>query len=165
MMLDEFFEYKNKLMRDLCSDEDVVRLVTGKHDAPVPNTSLAYTQVFPYEFVPETVDHGQTFICFDVDIISVPNKTFVVPAIFVWVFTHKSKMRLDEGGIRTDALASAVNKILNGSRVYGLGELDLADVGRFSPIKDYHGRVLTYYTADFNRPGVSKPRPRNRRDA
>lgn len=165
MQLSELFEYKNKLMRDLCSDTDVVRLVTDKPTDDLPDVSLPYTQIYPYEFIPETVDHGQTFICFDVDIISVPNKTFVTPAIFVWAFTHKSKMRLDDGGVRVDALAVAINKILNGSRVYGLGELDLADVGRFSPIKDYQGRVLTYYTSDFNRPGTSKNRPRNRRDA
>ena len=124
MYLDEFFDYKNELMKTLCSNKDIVRLVTDSKDAPVPNYDLAYSQIFPFEFVPETVDDGMTFICFDVDIPEVIDKTYYLPALYVWVFTHKSKMRLNEGGIRTDQLAVEINKELNGSRYFGLGELD-----------------------------------------
>ena len=163
MYLDEFFDYKNELMKTLCSNKDIVRLVTDSKDAPVPNYDLAYSQIFPFEFVPETVDDGMTFICFDVDIPEVIDKTYYLPALYVWVFTHKSKMRLNEGGIRTDQLAVEINKELNGSRYFGLGELDLYSVGRFSPITDYQGRVLTYSARDFNRGGTSRRPPANRK--
>lgn len=141
MLLDEFFDYKNELMKVLCCNDRVVHLVTDSEKAPVPNYDLAYRQIYPYEFVPETVDDGKTFICFDVDIAEVEDKTFYLPVVYVWIFTHKSKMRLSEGGIRTDQLALEINKELNGSRYFGLGELDLYSVGRFSPITDYQGRV------------------------
>lgn len=163
MQLEEFFDYKNRFMKELCCNKDIVTLITDKGDSKVPNHTLAYSQVFPYEFVPETVDNGQTFVCFDVDIAEVLNKTFYVPVMYVWIFTHKSKMRLSEGGIRIDILASKINELLNGSRFYGLGELSLKQVGRFSPITDYQGRVLTYYAKDFNRNG-SKPIPANRKN-
>lgn len=163
MELEEFFDYKNKFMKDLCCNKDIVTLITDKENSRVPNHTLAYSQVYPYEFVPETVDNGQTFVCFDVDIAEVLNKTFYVPVLYVWVFTHKSKMRLSTGGVRTDILASKINKLLNGSRFYGLGELDLRQVGRFSPITDYQGRVLTYYAKDFNRNGSKQP-PSNRKN-
>lgn len=161
MELREFFDYKNRLMKELCCSSEIVNLVTDKSDSAVPNHTLAYTQVFPYEFIPETVDNGQTFICFDVDIADVTNKTFYMPVLYIWIFTHKSKMRLPSGGIRTDALASEINEILNGSRFYGLGDLELKQVVRFSPITDYQGRVLTYCAKDFNRYG-SKVIPSNR---
>lgn len=163
MLLDEFFDYKNELMKTLCCNENVVRLVTDSAKAPVPNYDLAYQQIYPYEFVPETVDDGKTFICFDVDIADVQDKTFYLPVVYVWVFTHKSKMRLSEGGIRTDKLAVEINKELNGSRYFGLGELELYSVGRFSPIADYQGRVLTYSAKDFNRVSPSKRPPANRK--
>lgn len=163
MLLDEFFDYKNELMKTLCCNENVVRLVTDSTKAPVPNYDLAYQQIYPYEFVPETVDDGKTFICFDVDIADVQDKTFYLPVVYVWVFTHKSKMRLSEGGIRTDKLAVEINKELNGSRYFGLGELELYSVGRFSPIADYQGRVLTYSAKDFNRVSPSKRPPANRK--
>ena len=101
-------------------------------------------------------------MCFDVDISNVLNKTFYIPVLYVWVFTHKSKMRLSSGGIRVDALASKIDELLNGSRFYGLGELELRQVGRFSPITDYQGRFLVYYAKDFNR-STSKQPPSNRK--
>lgn len=156
MELRDLFDYKNQLMKDICCSKEIVTLITDNKDSKVPNHTLPYTQVFPYEFVPETVDNGHTIVCFDVDIEYVENKTFYRPVLYIWIFTHKSKMRLDEGGIRTDEIASEMDKILNGSRYYGLGELDLKNVGRFSPILDYNGRVLTYSTREFNR-GASKP--------
>ena len=163
MYLDEFFDYKNELMKTLCSNRNIVHLLTDSIDAQVPNHELAYHQVFPFEYIPDTVDDATTFICFDVDIPQVKDKTFYLPALYIWVFTHKSKLRLNEGGIRTDQLAVEINKELNGSRYFGLGELDLFSVGRFSPIESYQGRVLTYSATDFNRAGYSRRPPANRK--
>lgn len=163
MLLDEFFDYKNKLMETLCKNEAVVRLVTDSESAAVPNYDLSYKQIYPFEYVPDTVDDGKTFICFDVDIDRVYDKVYYQPVLYVWVFTHKSKLRLDKGGIRTDQLAVEINKELSGSRYFGLGELDLYSVGRFAPSTDYQGRVMTYTATDFNRVGVSKKPPANRK--
>lgn len=163
MLLDELYDYKNELMKTLCCNKEIVRLITDNKGAPVPNPSLAYSQIYPFEFVPETVDDGMTFICFDVDIAKAMDKTYYMPVLYVWAFTHKSKLRLSEGGIRTDALSVEINKELNGSRYYGLGELELYSVSRFSPITDYQGRALTYYARDFNRLSPSKKPPANRK--
>lgn len=163
MRLDEFYDYKNILMETLCSDERIVRLITDSSDADVPNYDLPYTQVFPFEYIPNTVSEGKTFICFDVDIDQVYNKTFYAPVLYVWAFTHESKLRLREGGVRTDQLSVEIDRVLNGNRYFGLGELQLESVGRFSPISDYQGRVLTYSARDYNRPGVSYRPPKNRK--
>ena len=163
MLLNEFFDYKNEIMKTFCSNKDIVRLVTDSSEAPVPNYDLIYSQIFPYEYVPETVDDGQTFICFDVDIADVVSKTYLVPVVYVWVFTHKSKLRLAEGGLRLDSLATAIGNELNGNRNIGLGELELSSVGRFVPIDDYQGRVLTFYSTDFNRARPSRRPPTNRK--
>lgn len=150
-------------MKDLCSDEEIVKIITGDENAPVPNYSLPYSQVFPYEFIPDTVGEGRTFVCFDTDIVSVPNKTFYVPVLYIWPFTHKSLLRADGGGCLLDNLAIAINKVLNRSRCYGLGELKLDSVRRFVPIDDYLGRILTYYAKDFNSPSRPKPTPATRK--
>lgn len=162
MQLNEFFNYKNQLMKDICSDRKIVELITDETTNSLPNFDLRYTKVFPYEFIPETVEDGSTFVCFDVDIDSVESKTVYSALLYVWVFTHKSKMRLSKGGVRTDELSAAIDKKLNGSRMYGLGELDLKAVERFSPITDYQGRVLVYSATDFNRAGVSHKPPSKR---
>ena len=150
MQLQEFFDYKNQLMEDLLTNEDIVRLIDDT--VALQNAdSLAYTQVFPCEYVPDTVQEGKTYICFDVDVQRAVDKTFLSPTLFVWVFTHRSKLRLPEGGVRTDKLCSEICKAINGNRKYGLGELNLYSVKRFAPMTDFQGKVLTFYAKDFNR--------------
>ena len=162
--LDELFDYKNQLMDDLLSNEQIIRLLSDDGKTLSSPESLVYSQVFPYEYVPDVVEHGQTFICCEVDIKDVIDKTFLMPVLYIWVFTHKSKVRLTGGGVRTDKLSSEITKIINGSRMYGLGELNLQSVKRFSPIGNYQGRILTFSAKDFNRlPNAGKKVPANRK--
>lgn len=166
MRLEEFYDYKNRLVQQLCSDPDVVRLVTGNSDAAVPNYEMPYTQIFPYEFVPETIEDGKTFICIEVDVSSVPNKTYYIPVIYVWIFTHKSRMRVetDRGGaVLVDVLSAKINDLLNGSRYYGLGTLELDSSEHFKPATDFLGRALIYTACEFNRPKGRIDAPSNRK--
>lgn len=164
MNLDEFFNYKNQLMQDLLTNETIVKLICDNGDVPSDPSELMYTQVFPYEYVPETVTRARTFICCDVDIQYVGNKTFLKPAFELWVFTHKSTLRLPEGGVRTDKLCAEIDKMLNGNRFYGLGQLDLYSVRRFAPIADYQGKSMVYDAAEFNRNNsVARQVPTNRK--
>lgn len=149
MQLQDFYDYKNQLMKDLLTNPEIVRLVDDKV-RPDMSEILAYHNVFPYEYIPETAEDGRTYICFDVDILSAENKTFYLPALYIWVFAHKSKLRLPEGGVRTDALCAEIAKTIAGSREYGLGELLLYSVKRFAAMTDYPGKVLTFHLKDFN---------------
>lgn len=164
MQLNDFFDYKNKLMEDLITNKSIVSLI--KDGTDVENAaSLIYTQVFPYEYVPETVQTGGTYICFDVDIQNVSNKTFLTPVLYVWVFAHRSNLRLPEGGVRTDKLCSEICEAINGSRYYGLGELSLYSVKRFAPMTDYQGKLMTFYAKEFNRQfNGAKSTPANRKN-
>ena len=143
MQLDEFYTYKNKLMKDLLTTPEIVHLI-DENISMDDAYKLAYTKVFPAEFIPETVDDGQTIVLFDVDIRKSETKTYLMPTLFIWVMAHKSKLRLDGGGVRTDALCSEIAKKLNGSMCYGLGELDLYSVQRFAPMTDYNGKVMAF---------------------
>lgn len=164
MYLDEFFDYKNQLMNDLLTNEKIVKLLSDDGEKIANPEELMYTQVFPYEYVPETVEHGQTFICSDVDITRSLNKTYLLPTMYIWVFTHKSKMRLPGGGVRVDMLSAEIARAINGSRYYGLGELNFYSSKRFAPIVDYQGKVLTFDAKDFNRLApTGKPIPANRK--
>lgn len=163
MQLSEFFDYKNKLMEDLLTNPEVVKLLDKSVELK-DASNLAYTHVFPYEYIPDTVEEAKTFICFDVDVQESINKTFLLPTLYIWVFSHKSKLRLTEGGVQTDKLVSEIAKTINGSRLYGLGELDLYSVKRFAPVTDYQGKVMTFHAKEFNRPAPNnRPIPSNRK--
>lgn len=161
--LDEFYNYKNQLMEDLLTNKSIVELL-NEGLSPDEASSLAYTQIFPYEYVPETVEKGKTFICCDVDIQKTADKTYLLPTLYIWVFAHKSQLRLPKGGVRTDKLCSRIADAINGSRKYGLGELSLYSVKRFAPMTDFQGKVMSFYAKDFNRLHPTKhPIPSNRK--
>ena len=174
MKLSEFYEYKNQLMEDLLTSERIVELLSdpdsvgsaiGLEDAH----ELVYKQVFPYEYVPETVQDGKTFICCDVDIQAAYNnskngKTFYEPILYIWVFAHRSALRLPEGGVRTDELCAEICNKIDGSFKYGLGELILNAAKRFAPMTDYQGKVLVFKAKDWNRQfDPNKEIPSNRK--
>ncbi len=163
--LDELFDYKNQIMEDLLTSETIVSLVSEQEITIEEAGTLMYHQLFPYESMPEVTEHATTYICCEVDVDGVYNKTFLRPSIYIWVFTHKSLIRLpDGGGIRTDKIASEIVELLNGSRNYGLGELNLESAKRFSPIVDYQGRLLKFVATDYNRfSPTGKPIPTNRK--
>lgn len=165
MQLQDFYDYKNRLMEDLLTHESIVSLINGSVDIKDAKT-LAYTQVFPCEYVPETIQDGYTYVCFDVDVQGVSNKLLLNPTLYIWVFTHRSNLRLpDGGGVRTDKLCSEICKVINGSRYYGLGELNLYSVKRFAPITDYQGKVMTFTAREFNRQfDGNKSTPTNRKN-
>lgn len=165
MQLEDVYNYKNRLMEDLLTNKEIVTLI-NEHISFDDSKCLMYSQVFPFEYVPETVQEGHTYICCDVDIQRALNKTFFVPTLYVWVFAHRSKLRLPNGGgVRTDKMCSEICKAINGSRYYGLGELELSSVKRFAPMTDYQGKVLTFNMKEFNHPFVpNKPKPSNRKD-
>ena len=66
MQLEEFFDYKNQLMGDLLTNESIVRLLCDEGKITDDPQELVYTQVHPYEYIPDTTEHGHTFICCDV---------------------------------------------------------------------------------------------------
>lgn len=163
MQLDELYDYKNRLMQDLLTNERIVDLIEPGMETDDAR-SLAYKRVYPSEYIPETVEEGHTYICFDVDVSKSYNDTFLEPVLYIWVFTHKSLMRLPEGGLRVDALCSEIAKAINGSFYYGIGKLDLYSVARFAPMEDYLGKCMTFEATEFNRPyNPKKQIPSNRK--
>ena len=62
MQLQDFFDYKNRFMEDILTNERIVSLLSDE-DIPIADAGkLVYKQVFPFEYIPETVNDGSTFI-------------------------------------------------------------------------------------------------------
>lgn len=168
MLLDELYDYKNKFMEDILTNKQIVHLINEEVHFDNAQEKLMYKQVFPFEYIPETTENGHTYVCCDIDIEKAESSTYLDAIIKVWVFSHKSRLRLppeDNGGVRPDKICSAINKIINGSYMYGLGKLDLKSVRRFAPMTDYNGKCMTFVATEFNRLNSvnRKPIPANRK--
>lgn len=165
MYLDELFHYKNRLMKDLVENRRIIKLLQDEANPLKKPEDFIYTQLFPFEFLPDTIEHGMAIISFDVDVMRSDSKTYYDPVIYVWILCHKSKMRLPEGGVRMDEIAIEIVKTLSGSRHYGLGELEFFSSRRFASTSDYAGKQLTFHAKDFNRLHArAKEIPSNRRE-
>lgn len=149
MYLEELSKYKIEIMKRLCLNSEIQSLILLSKSQN-QGREMMYKNIFPYAFVPDTVTNSSTFICFDLEVQRVENRTFKDINILFWIFTHQSLMRT-ENGIRTDILANEIDKIMNGNKDLGLGTVDLKKVLRVNPAKDYYGRMLVYRSVDFNR--------------
>ncbi len=165
MHLEEFYDYKNRLVKDMLTDDDIVKLIDPNHMYADP-LDMVYDNVNPFEFYPETIEKGKVYVCCDVDVASAGErqKPLYTLTLYIWVFAHKSILPLPEGGVRTDKLCSAIDNKINGSHYYGQGSLELYSSKRFAPLADYTGKMLTYRATDFNRIYNNKQeRPSNRK--
>lgn len=155
MNLDELFDYKNQFFSDVLGNEKLIKLVNEDKTLETA-PSLMYTQLYPYEYIPDTVEHGYTFICAEVDVQSgmsrVNNSVRLLykPVLEIWVLVHKSKLRLPEGGVRFDAICSEIANTINESLFYGIKGLRLYSVKPFSPATDYKGKAMTFVAEDIN---------------
>ena len=150
MQLKDLFDYKNQLMKDLLTNEKIVKLI-DRTITMDKASSLAYKRIFPYEYIPETTSNGDIFVCFDVDVLSVVNKTYLNPTLYLWVFAHRTNLRMPGGGLLVDELCASICEVLNGSRMYGLGELEFAAMKRFTPVTDYQGKCMVFEATEINR--------------
>lgn len=169
MNLDELFDYKNQFFKDVLTNEKLVKLINETKTLETAE-ELSYTQLYPFEYIPETIEHGHTYVCCEVDVSSSSVKVdknmrlFYRPVLYVWVLVHKSKLRLPEGGVRFDAICSEITDTINGSLEYGRSRLLLSSVKRFTPLTDYQGKVMTFTTDDLNWPyDPNKRVPANRK--
>ena len=154
-------------MKDILTNEKIVKLIAPNRHAMDNPELLAYNIVFPYEYIPETLEDGATYICYDVDVDRAFDKTYLEPKLYIWVFSHRSQLRLPEGGVRVDKIVSELDNMLNGSRKYTMGELSLYSVKRFSVMSDYTGKQMTFDGTEWNRPKSARDKhtiPANRKN-
>lgn len=155
MNLSEFFDYKNQFFSDVIKNEKLIKLINEDKTLETAE-SLMYTQLYPYEYIPETVEHGYSFVCCEVGVQASMSRTnnsvrmLYKPVLDIWVLVHKSKLRLPEGGVRFDAICSEIADTINESLFYGIKGLRLYSVKPFSPATDYKGKVMSFVSDDIN---------------
>lgn len=153
-LLKELTEYRQEIMKALCSDEEIVKLVTDKADSLVPNRALMYKNIYPYAYTPDTVKETDTFICFRLTVPEVMNKTCKQMNITFYIFTHQNLIRTQDG-LRPDLIGEAIERLFNGSLDLGLGRVKLEGMDDISPTTDYHGIALEYSVLEYNRPSIN----------
>lgn len=138
--------YKDEILRLIVNDEQLCRAIYNNSEEclllPVESPGdLLYTKVFPYKhIVDDTQEEAGTFVTMDMAFSSVGSGYYYDFSIVLFVFTHKSLMRIKIGTeyqLRTDFILSRLETILSKTKNLGMGQLKLETSGS------------TYYGSNF----------------
>ena len=149
-LFNDLNQYEQILMRELCSDTNIVSILTNTESPVVPQKSLAYKNVFPFAYIPYTNQEANTFITFTIIVPRIENSLVKQMYVTFEIITHESLMRTDKGKITT-RLASALEQLFNGSKFMGISKMELVNSEIDIPTRGYHTRRLTYKVTDWNR--------------
>jgi hypothetical protein len=132
-------------------DQELVDLISGTTNHPLPALDLQYEQIFPFLRVDDIVDETRTLFCFEVDVPSVSLKNDLIENVLITiqVIVHNSKMRTSTGTL-ADKIVARINELLNGAGGFGITDVKLKGVRHFIPVVKFYGREVAYTVKDLN---------------
>lgn len=150
MYFEDVPKYRDTIMESICKCDAIVELLRPENQPQMSAKELPYKFIFPWGKIVDKATEAGVYICFDIAVPRVINKTFTDFRIDFWIMAHERKMRTDKGLV-TDLITIELDKLINGSRAFGLGKVELKTWDGFKPADGFDGRVLVYRTVDFNR--------------
>lgn len=161
--LSEFTRYKKQIAKAICEDAECVSLITNNDSPTVPAYDLIESvneagnrhrgQVHLYDYLPGTEEVGEVHVCVEVEDAKVVKGAVARFDIHIYIIVPENLMVM-YGQIRRDALAAAIDNLLNGRTDFGFGKLTrMVGGGNFLAVNKWRGRELVYTNEDYNRIG------------
>ena len=158
--LDELVEYPVKALHAIGSEITVLQLLSD--DPDINETSDEADDVydrylFDYGYVDNTIEEAAAFICVEAECSGTSSYSIKDMRLYVTVYCHKRFMDLDVSkfpgivGSRRDNLIRFADKALNGSDIFGIGELKLASARVIPAPAGFAARELVYIVPEFTR--------------
>ena len=152
---------KNKIVRDLINDPDIVAAIDCQIDGVEDNEDLINRVIFDFNQNPYTLRDVQTFITIQVHIpedrgfySNSDKRVYVKPTIEIWITSHEDHMRVKNIPKiiqnRNDYLSTLIDRRLNGRSDFGIGEIELKSNVETSYEQNYLVRVMIFETKDLN---------------
>lgn len=156
--INELVEYPVKALQKIGTDPAVVQLLTNNPDIDMESDeadSVFDKFLFDYGYVDGTVDEAAAFICVEAEVTDIPNTTIQDLKLYVTVICHKLFMPIDTSkfkgviGNRRENLCRCVDNLLNGSNIFGIGNLTLNSARVVPAPTGFAARELTYSVPNF----------------
>lgn len=157
--LDQLVEYPAKVIQKISEDKQIISFIVNKELTRVTEDDFDAVldgSIFSYQYIDDTVTTVGAFVCVEIDIPSVSNKHIKDAEIYVTVACHQKYMRLDTKrykgviGNRRDNITRYIDKIINNTPIFGIGNLTLKSVRTLAPYNHFVFKELTYKVPDFN---------------
>lgn len=154
----EIITYKQSAMTAVASVDNIVKAINAKYSSGelMDPGDLFYTHIFPYAYIPETIEVAGCYITFEVSMpsVSTVNYFFKDVLITITVICHQDMMQMTEdeplgatGATRADYISVELDKLFNKStKIMGQYELELVSniEGAIDPV--HRCRVMRFKT-------------------
>ncbi|HPE08184.1 MAG TPA: hypothetical protein PLT28_00430 [Saprospiraceae bacterium] len=157
---DEIIDFKQNVLNTLKHSQVILGLLADNPTIDVDSEEAYAIQdnnFYDFDYADSTITRSDAFIMVDVDIIAEPSPSIKDLEIYVQVVCHKQFMLLDATkfkgikGNRKDNLSRQIDFLLNGSRDYGIGKLNLMDMRTVNVPKPFTSKLLSYEIPGFLR--------------
>ena len=149
---DDIQAYKNNLLMQIVSNENIEKAIDSKSPKYVPGQgdTLIGENVLPMLRIPDIQKDTETMICVEVDIISeAKNRAFHRWRITIWVMSHRDHIMWREKGCsRIDYISDELRRLLQNDLGYGFGILNLTSNKVIQVNPKYTYRALEFMTFD-----------------
>lgn len=145
---------KNIIIKELVNDEEFLKALNPPKE--VDDDEILGTYLFDYHQNPLTIKDAQTFVTIQVHIPEsrYPDKTFYKPILEVWIYSHYTKMKVDNVPKikcnRNDYISQILDRLINGRTDLGIGKAVLKSNIEGTFQADYLYRVMTFELTDIN---------------
>ena len=151
--LDELVEYPVKALHCIGTDPTVAKLLTDNPDIDMESEEaddIFDRFLFDYIYVDGTTTESAAYICVEAETAKSSTSTMQNMRLYVTVICHKQFMKVEpikfKGmiGNRRDNLVRYVDRVLNGSDIFGIGALTLENAHTIAAPTGFTARELTY---------------------
>lgn len=154
----EIITYKQSAMTAVAANDNIVKAINAKYSSgePMDPGDLFYTHIFPYAYIPETIDTVGCYITFEISMpsVSTVNYFFKDVLITITIICHQDMMQMKEdeplgatGATRADYISVELDKLFNKStKLCGKYELELVSniEGAIDPV--HRCRAMRFMT-------------------
>lgn len=151
--LQDCIDYKAKVIAELIASQTVVGLLLDDPNIDMYGeraTDSLSECIFDFDYIDRTVEHSHAFVMVEADMISPTSGSFNQWEIYVQIVCHKDYVDLKPSvfkgvrGNRRDNLMCEIDKLLNGSKILGIGRLELKSAVTSMVPDSFTSKMLTY---------------------
>lgn len=158
--LDDMIDYKDRVVKALSKSQEVVGLLLNDPAVDM-NSDAAYEivghHIYDYDYVDRTVERDDAYVMVDTELISPSSGSMNKWYLYVQIVCSKPYNKLDgklfrgTKGNRRDNLARQIDVLINGSREFGVGRIELYSAAPAQVPDSFTSILLTYEIQDFRR--------------
>lgn len=157
--INEFFAYREEVLKRICKDELLLRAIGNPGDAaltdPTPDVeNLLYKQIFPYRRNDKYIESEvKNYLMFELAATGTDKTGFFSNvSITFFVMAHQTMDRIDKQGqmvLRADYISYRLEQLFKESRGFGIGKLNFDTVRPLITPVDFYGLANIYSTVEF----------------